>query len=144
MLVIFAVVFLMMRHVFVPRIGGTILARERKIEDDIASARALKAEADALSKAAAAEMAEARLAARRVASVARDEAKTEIDAALVKEDAALEATLMAAEAHIDAARDMAMAGLRDIAADAAGAIVERLTGRAASAAETQDALAGAG
>ncbi|HEY5105962.1 MAG TPA: hypothetical protein VII73_04215 [Caulobacteraceae bacterium] len=144
LLAIFAVVFLLMRHVFVPRIGGTILARERKIEGDIAAARALKAEADALAKTAAGEMAEARLAARRVAAGARDEARAEIDAALAKEDAALEASLTAAEARIDEAREAAMTGVRGIAAEAAAAIVEKLTGRPASAAETQSALAGAG
>jgi len=59
-LVIFAVVFFLMRLVFVPRIGGTIAARDAKIEGDIADARRLKTEADAQAQAAAAETAQAR------------------------------------------------------------------------------------
>ena len=41
MLVIFAVLFVLFRYVFVPKIGGTIAAREDKIGGDIGQARRL-------------------------------------------------------------------------------------------------------
>ncbi|MGA0602378.1 hypothetical protein ACO2Q3_16840 [Caulobacter sp. KR2-114] len=139
--VIFLVVFLLMRGLFVPRIGGTIEARDAKIEGDIADARRLKAEADAQAAAAAAETAQARAQAQKLASDARAQAKADISASLAAEEAKLAETTEAAEARIRAARDEAMGNVRSIAADTAGAIVAKLTGQAASDAEIQSALA---
>ena len=128
--VIFLVVFFLMRGVFVPRIGGTIEARDAKIEGDIAEARRMKAEADAQAAAAAAETAQARA-----------QAKADISASLAAEEAKLAETTEAAEASIQAARDEAMGNVRTIAAETAGAIIAKLTGQAASDAEIQSALA---
>jgi F-type H+-transporting ATPase subunit b len=139
--VIFLVVFLLMRSVFVPRIGGTIEARDAKIEGDIADARRLKAEADAQAQAAAAETAQARAQAQKLASDARAQAKADISASLAAEEAKLAQTTEAAEASIRAARDEAMGNVRAIAADTAGAIVAKLTGQAPSAGEIEAALA---
>jgi F-type H+-transporting ATPase subunit b len=141
-LVIFAVVYLLMRYVFVPKIGGAIEARDGKIEGDIAQARALKDQADAEAATAAAETAQARAASQKLASDARDKAKAEIAARLADEEAKLNVTIEAAEARIRAARDQAMGNVAAIAADTAGAIVARLTGAPASAAEISAAMAG--
>jgi F-type H+-transporting ATPase subunit b len=139
-LIIFLVVFLLMRSIFVPRIGGTIANRDATIEGDIAKARQLKDEADAQAKAAAAEIATARSSAQRVAAEARGKAAAEIAAGLAKEEAKLAETTAKAEASIAAARDKAMGGVRAIAADAAQAIVGKLTGKPATAAEIDAAL----
>jgi F-type H+-transporting ATPase subunit b len=141
-LVIFTAVFLLMRYVFVPRIGGTIDARDDKIEGDIAEARALKDQADAEAQTAAAETATARAASQKLAADARAKAQAEIAARLAEEEAKLGQTIEAAEARIRAARDEAMGHVRTIASDTAGAIVARLTGKAASAAELNAAMAG--
>jgi F-type H+-transporting ATPase subunit b len=141
-LVIFALVFLLMRHVFVPKIGGTIEARDGKIEGDIAQARTLKDQADAEAQTAAAETASARAASQKLAADARAKAQAEIAARLAEEEAKLNQTLEAAETRIFAARDQAMGHVRTIAADTAGAIVAKLTGKAASAAEISAAMAG--
>jgi F-type H+-transporting ATPase subunit b len=140
--IIFVVMFVLMRSVFVPRIGGTIASRDAKIEGDIAEARRLRDEADAQARAAAAETATARAQAQKLASDARAEAKASIAASLAAEEAKLAETTAAAEAQIRAARDEAMTNVRAIAEDTAAAIVERLTGRAASPAEVGAALAG--
>ncbi len=140
-LVIFAVVFFLMRSVFVPRIGGTIAARDAKIEGDIADARRMKAEADAQAQAAAADTAQARAQAQKLAADARAQAKAEISASLSAEEAKLALTTEAAEAGIRAARDEAMGNVRAIAAEAAGAIVAKLTGQAPSSGEVETALA---
>jgi F-type H+-transporting ATPase subunit b len=58
------------------------------------------------------------------------------------EEAKLGETLAKAEARITATRDAAMTNVQSIASDAAGAIVEKLTGAAASADEIGKALAG--
>ena len=139
-LAIFAVVFFLMRWVFVPRIGGTIAARDAKIEGDIADARRMKTEADAQAQAAAADTAQARSQAQKLAADARAQAKAEISASLSAEEAKLALTTEAAEAGIRAARDEAMGNVRAIAAETAGAIVARLTGQAPSSGEVETAL----
>jgi F-type H+-transporting ATPase subunit b len=138
-LIIFAVLLFLMSRIFVPRIGGAIESREDKIGGDIAEARRLKAEAEAHAEEAAAKTAQARAAAQRVALEARAKAQAEIAARLAEEEAKLAETTSAAEARIGVARDQAMTNVRAIAVDTARAIVEKLTGKAASPAEVQAA-----
>ena len=134
-LIIFAVLLFLMRNVFVRRIGGGIEDREHKISGDIADARRLKEEAEAQAQEAAADMARARAASQKVAQDARNKAQAEIAARLAEEEAKLAETVAAAEASIAGARGQAMGNVRSIAADTAQAIVEKLTGQAASAKE---------
>jgi len=140
-LIFFAIVFVLMVRVFVPRIGGTIAEREGKISGDIAEARRLKDEADAQAAQAEAEAAQARAAAAKLASDARAKAQAEIAAALAQEEAKLAEAGAAAEARINAAREAAMGHVGEIAQDTAAAIVEKLTGRAVSPAELAAARA---
>ena len=141
-LIIFAVVFALMAKVFVPRLAGTITEREDRISGDIARARALKEQAEAQAAAAEGEMAQARAQAQKLAS----EAKARVQAASAERQAAEEAnlaqSLAAAEAAIRSARDQAMANVRVIALDTAQAILVKLTGAPAAAAEIETALAG--
>jgi F-type H+-transporting ATPase subunit b len=137
---IFLVLYLLFAFVFVPAVGGTIDAREDKISGDIGDARRLRDEAQAQADAAAAEMNEARGRAHRVATEARAAAKAAAAARQGEEDAKLAALLSAAEARIAAARGEAMGHVRSIGADAARAMVERLTGAAPSQAELDAAL----
>lgn len=141
-LVTFLFIFLMMRFVFVPKIGGAIEERDGKIDGDIAEARRLKDEADAKASAAAAETAKARAAAQKLAADARAAAGAEVAAKLAAEEAKLNEQTQAAEQRIRAARDSAMGNVKTIATDTAGAIVSKLTGQAASKAEIDAALAG--
>lgn len=134
-LIIFTVLLLLMRTVFVPRIGGAIDNREDKIGGDIAEARRLKAEAEAQAQEAAAETAKARAASQKLALDARAKAQAEIAASLAVEEAKLAEAAAVAEARIGAARDKAMTNVRSIAAETAGAIVEKLTGLTATAKE---------
>jgi F-type H+-transporting ATPase subunit b len=134
-LIVFFVVFLLSRFVFVPKIGGAIDARDGKIDGDIAEARKLKADADAAADTAAAELGQARAAAQKLASDARSKAQAESSAKLAVEEAKLAETTSAAEARIGKARDVAMGNVATIAADTASAIVEHLTGSAATAKE---------
>jgi F-type H+-transporting ATPase subunit b len=138
-LIIFVAMLAFMRLFAVPRLGGTMDARDRRIADDIAEARRMKDEADAQAQAAQADMAQARAAAQKVGAEARAKAQAEIAARLAEEEAKLAATSAAAETRIAAARQAAMVNVEGIARDAAGAIVEKLTGRALSAGELQSA-----
>lgn len=141
-LAIFVVMLLFIRLVAAPRVGGTIDAREDKISGDIADARRLKDEAEAQAAAATAETTQARAAAQRVAAEARAKAQAEVAAKLAVEEAKLAEKGAEAEARIAKARDAAMANVASIAGEAAGAIVGRLTGKAATAAELAAAAKG--
>ena len=134
-LIIFFGLMAFMRWFVVPRLGGTIAHREDHISGQIAEARRLKTDADAEAALAAAEMAQARAAAQRVAAEARAKAQAEVAAALAIEEAKLAEKAAAAEARITATRDQAMTNVQAITSDTAGAIVQKLTGKAITAAE---------
>jgi len=134
-LIIFVAMLAFIRLFAAPRVGGTIDAREDKISGDIADARRMKDEAEAQAAAAAAETAQARAAAQRVGAEARAKAQANIAARLAEEEAKLAASGAEAEARIGKARDAAMANVAGIGADTAKVIVEKLTGRTATAAE---------
>jgi F-type H+-transporting ATPase subunit b len=141
-LIIFGVVFILMAKVFVPRIGGAIGTREDKIAGDIGDARRLKAEAEAQAAAAAAETAQARAQAQKVASDAKARANAEAAASRAAEDAKLAESLATAELSIKAARDQSMSNVRAIASDTASAIIDKLTGEAATTKEVEAAFSG--
>ena len=144
MLIIFGVLLFLFAKVFVPRVGGTIAAREDKIGGDIGEARRLRDEAEAQAKAAADELAQARARAQRLAADAKAEAGAEAARRQAEEEARLGQVMAEAEARINAARSEAMGQVRSIAVDAAAAIVEKLTGQAAGHGEVEQALANAG
>ncbi len=143
-LIIFLVVLAFMRLFAVPKLGGTIEAREAKIAGDVAEARQLKAEADAQAEAAAVGRAQARTAAQKLAGDARAKARLEIDQALAAEEMRLAEAAAVSDAAIAKARDKAMTNVAGIAQDAAQAIVGKLTGKAASATELAAALGAKG
>jgi F-type H+-transporting ATPase subunit b len=141
MLVIFGILVLLFTFVFAPRVGGAIAEREDKIGADIGEARRLRDEAEAQSKAAADELAEARTRAQRLAADAKSAVANEAARRQADEEARLGQVMAEAEARIAAARAEAMSHVRGIAAETAQAIVEKLTGSAPSAAEVEQALA---
>jgi F-type H+-transporting ATPase subunit b len=134
-LIIFFAVLAFMRLFAVPKVGGTIEAREGKIAGDIADARRMKDQADAQAQAAAADAAQARAGAQKVAAEARAKAQAGIAARLAEEEAKLAAAGAQAEARIAKAREAAMTNVQAIGSDTAKAIVEKLTGKTATAAE---------
>lgn len=144
MLIIFGILVLLFTYVFTPRVGGTIADREDKIGGDIGQARRLRDEAEAQSKAAADELAEARARAQRLAADAKAAVANEAARRQAEEEARLGQVLAEAEARIAAARTEAMTQVRGIAAETAEAIIARLTGQPADAAEVGRALESVG
>jgi F-type H+-transporting ATPase subunit b len=144
LLVIFTVLYVLLSKVFLPKVGGTLLARADRIASDMDAARALRDQAQAESEAAANEMTEARARARKTAA----DAKAKATAEAVRRQAALESELNArlaeAETRIRASRDVAMGQVRGVAAEIAATIAERLTGVAADPAEVEAAFAASG
>ena len=125
-------------RVFVPRVGGTISAREDKIGGDIGEARlSLRDEAEAQAKDAADELAQARGRAQRLALDAKAAVASEAAARQAEEEARLGEVLAVAEARISAARTEAMTQVCGIAAEAQALSSRKLVGAAASSAEVE-------
>jgi F-type H+-transporting ATPase subunit b len=98
------------------------------IEGDLAQAQQLKDQSDAALKAYEAELAAARSRAQAIGNETREKLNAAAEAERKKLEDQLNAKLAAAEKQIAATRETAMSNVRGIAADAAGAIVQRLTG----------------
>jgi F-type H+-transporting ATPase subunit b len=124
-------------------IAAALDARSAKIQDDLnEAARRVQTEADEQRRAAQSEVDEARGRAQRVALEARAKVAAEAAERQAAEDAKVNAKIAEAEASIRQARDAAMANVGAIASDTAQAIVEKLTGKPASAADIAAAMGG--
>ena len=141
LLLIFSVLYFLMARVFIPRLRRVQDTRAETIASAVAEARRVQDEADAQATSARAEIEQARTRARTVAAEAK--ANAEFAARQAEADARIADELAAAETRIRSLRDAAMASVGDIAVDTAGAMVERLTGTAASAADLRAAAKGA-
>jgi F-type H+-transporting ATPase subunit b len=124
----FIALYLLMARVALPRIGSILEGRRQHIADDLAQAQALKTESDAALAAHEKALKEARNRAQTLANETRAKASAEAEARRKEVDAKLSAHVSHAEKRIAATRSAAMSNVRGIAADAAGAIVERLIG----------------
>ena len=126
----FGLLYWLMAKVALPRIGEIIENRTNRIAGDLADAERLRAESEAAGQAYEKSLAEARAKAKAIAQETRDALTAEADAKRKTHEAELAAKIAESEATISARTNQAMASVREIAADAAIAIVERLTGRA--------------
>ena len=141
LLVVFVILYTLLAKVFVPRLRRVQDTRAQTIADAVEQARRVQAEADAQAAAAKAEVEEARSQARRLAADAKAKAQAEMAKRQAEEDERLAGELEQAEQRIRALRDQAMANVGAIAAETAEAMVAKLTGRTASAAEVKAAIA---
>lgn len=112
-----------------PLIGKVIEDRKARIARDLDEATRMQQRADAAAAAHEKTLAEARAKAQALAQAARDKAAAESDARRKALEDALAARLSASEGQIAATRAQAMSNVTEIARDAAGAIVERLSGK---------------
>ena len=128
LVIAFVALYLIVSRVALPRVGSVIDARQNAIEGDLAQAQKLKDESDAALKAYETELATARSRAQAIGNETREKLNAAAEAERKKLEDQLTAKLAAAEKQIAATRETAMSNVRGIAADTAGAIVERLTG----------------
>jgi len=142
LLIFFAALYALLAWVFTPRLRRVIDERERTISEAVETARRVQTEAEEQRRAAQAEVDEARGRSQRLASEARARVAAEAAERQAAEEAKVNAKIAEAEATIRQARDAAMANVGAIASDTAGAIVEKLTGKAASAADIAAAMGG--
>jgi F-type H+-transporting ATPase subunit b len=124
----FIALYLLMSRIALPRVGSILEARRRRVADDLAEAQRFKDASDAAIAAHEKALAEARGRAQALANETRAKATAAAEARRKEVDAKLHAHIAEAEKTIAGTRSAAMGNVRSIASEAAGAIVERLTG----------------
>jgi F-type H+-transporting ATPase subunit b len=130
LLVAFVALYLIVSRIALPRVGSLLDARQNAIEGDLAEAQKLKDASDAALKAYESELAAARSRAQAIGAETRERLNAASEAERKTLEQRLSVKLAEAEKTIAATREAAMRNVRGIAADAAAAIVQRLTGLA--------------
>ncbi len=136
----FVLLYVLMTKLALPRVGGIIESRQKRIRDDIAEAGKLKQQSDEAVAAYEKTLADARERAQVIANETRARHAAEAEASRKKVEHELNAKLAEAERAIAATKQAAMGNVRAIAADAASAIVERLIGTAPNQNAVADAI----
>jgi F-type H+-transporting ATPase subunit b len=128
LVITFVLLYVVVARVALPRVGATIDARRSRIDGDLSQANSLKVEADEQMAAYEKALAEARTRAQTIAAETRDRLNVEAEKRRKALDDALNTKLAEADKAIAATKERAMSNVRGIAADAASAIVAKLTG----------------
>src|SRR6266850_2277109 len=128
LVIAFVALYLIVSRIALPRVGGVIEARQNAIEGDLAAAQKLKDESDAALKAYESDLASARARAQAISTETREKLNAAAEAERKALEERLATKLAEAEKTIAATREAAMRNVRGIAAEAAAAIVQRLTG----------------
>jgi F-type H+-transporting ATPase subunit b len=126
--VTFILLYLLMSQLALPRVGDILRSREEKIAGDLNRAEQLNRDAEAALKGYEQALAEARAKATEIAAQTRAAIQAEADARQAEAEARLAAQAAQAEASIRATRDQALGQVREIANEAAVALVARLLG----------------
>lgn len=125
----FIVLYLVASRVALPKIGGIIDARRKRIEGDLAEADKLRRETDQAVATYEATLAAARSSAQKVAEDTRLSVRNDIDARRKAAEEKLASHMTDAERSIQQTKTAALANVDAIAAEAAQALVERLMTR---------------
>jgi F-type H+-transporting ATPase subunit b len=128
LLIAFVALYLIVSRIALPRVGSLLDERQNAIEGDLAQAQKLKDESDSALKAYESELAAARARAQAIGSETREKLNATSAAERKTLEQQLSVKLAEAEKTIASTREAAMRNVRGIAAEAAGAIVQRLTG----------------
>jgi F-type H+-transporting ATPase subunit b len=130
LLIAFVALYLIVSRIALPRVGGLLDARQNAIEGDLAEAQKLKDASDGALRAHESELAAARSRAQAIGTETREKLNAASEAERKRLEEKLSVKLAEAEKTIAATRETAMRNVRGIAAEAAAAIVQRLTGLA--------------
>jgi F-type H+-transporting ATPase subunit b len=128
LLVAFVALYLIVSRIALPRVGSVIDARQNAIDGDLTAAQKLKDESDSALKAYESELAAARSRAQAISNETREKLSAASEAERKTLEQQLSVKLAEAEKTIASTREAAMRNVRGVAADAAAAIVQRLTG----------------
>ena len=130
LLIAFVALYLIVSRIALPRVGSVLDERANTIEGDLADAQKLKDQSDSALKAYESELAAARSRAQAIGAETREKLNAASEAERKTLEDRLSVKLAEAEKTIASTRETAMSNVRGIAADAAAAIVQQLTGHA--------------
>lgn len=140
LLIVFGLIYFGIGCSMLPKIEGTVDARNAKIADDLAAAERARATADATEEAWRSEMAKSRAEAQAETAKAKAKAIADAEARVKKADAATAEKLLTAETAIKASTAKALGNIEAAAAEAAQEIVSKLSGTTVSAVAAQSAV----
>ena len=135
-----AVIYFGIGKSMLPKILGTIDARESRVTGDLAAAQAAREAAEATEDAYRARTAENRAEAMKVTAAARQDAARATEAQVAKADGKIRAKVEKAEARLKAATDAALADIETVAVEVAQDMVTRLAGVSVSKADAAKAV----
>jgi F-type H+-transporting ATPase subunit b len=139
--IIFLVLYLLLSKWALPGVGAVLESRAARIAADLETAMQAKNGAEAARHELALSAAAAHATAQGEIAAAIAAAKAANDAQSASLNARLDARLAEAEQQIATARASALGALRQVAGEAAGEVVTRLTGRAPDAQSVDRAVA---
>ena len=128
LLIVFGTIFFVIGRGMLPKIQGTVEAREKKIADDLERAQAARAGAEETEAAWRARMDAARADAARIAQDAKQESAKATEVKVRKAADKINLKVEAAEGKIRDAVAAARAEIEAVASDATQDMVSRLTG----------------
>ncbi|HYZ34315.1 MAG TPA: F0F1 ATP synthase subunit B' [Crenalkalicoccus sp.] len=129
LLIIFGLLYVVMAQVALPRVAEVLEARRRRIDGDLEIAQQAKRSADRALEEHRAATTRARAEAQAAITAAAQQAQAEAARNAEALNARLNAQVEEAERRIAAARDAAMAALRQVSSDTTEALVQRLVGK---------------
>ena len=124
----FVVLYLLMWKLGLPRVNAVLEARRQRLDDDLARAAQIKAEAEAVLAAYQKTLAEARAEAQATIKERTEQFAAEAADRQRQLAEALAEQTKAAEREIGAAKERAFAEIRNAAVDVARTVAEKLTG----------------
>lgn len=130
LVITFVILYVLMSKVALPRIGEVLEERQSKIDDNLAKAEELKAQADAASDAYETSLSTARTKAQAAIRDVKEKAASEAATRQGELNDKLKTQIASSEQAISTARDEALAGIKDVATDVASSVVEKLVGDA--------------
>jgi len=136
----FVVLYLILAHVALPRIGEVIEERRDRVQRDLDAAERFKADTDAALAAYEQALSEARQKASSMAKEMRDSLSGETEKERTAVESQLSAKLADAETRIAATKSKALTSVDEIAAETASAVVSKLLGEEVSPAEVKKVL----
>jgi F-type H+-transporting ATPase subunit b len=128
LVIAFVALYLIVSRIALPRVGSLLDERQNAIDGDLTEAQKLKDASDSALKAYESELAAARSRAQAIGTETREKLNSAAEAERKTLEDRLSVKLAEAEKTIAATREAAMSNVRGIAADAASAIVQQLTG----------------
>jgi F-type H+-transporting ATPase subunit b len=141
LVVTFAALYLLMSTIALPRIGMVLDERQRRIDENLTKAAALKAEADAAVKAYEKALADAKAQAATMLKQTTERLGKEAEERNRDLGHRLAEQIKAGEGRIAEAKAQAMASVREVAIDVATSTITRLIGGQVNAAELDGAIA---